>query len=103
MSPDNTANVAGEYELRWAFVDLNRHPIKPGNERLESFLLLNRSDVGWIASSNKKHRLGRTWIGLHELMQRNNHEYVRDIGLPAATSWAVHLELLPRTARKPAT
>ena len=83
--------------MRWYFADLYRRALTPDPDRLERFLLLSRSDVEWIVTSTRKHRLGQTWAGLHQLLERNGHEYVREIGLPAARSWATHLELLPRT------
>lgn len=96
MSQKKPANLAEKYAIRWYFAELYRHEVEPGPDRLERFLVLSRSDVEWIVSSTRKHRVGQTWDGLHQLMQRHGHEYVRDIGIPAATSWAIHLELLPR-------
>jgi hypothetical protein len=36
----------------------------------------------------------RIWLSLGKLMRRRGYEVVRDLGIPAATSWAVHLRLV---------
>jgi hypothetical protein len=36
----------------------------------------------------------RIWLSLSKLMRRRGYEVVRELGLPAATSWAVHLRVV---------
>jgi hypothetical protein len=98
VTQQKTANLAKKYDIRWYFAELYRHDVvpDPDGDRLERFLRLSRSDVESIVGLTRKHRAGQTWDGLYQLLERNGHEYVRDIGIPAATSWAIHLELLPR-------
>jgi hypothetical protein len=100
VTQQRIADVAKKYDIRWYFADLYRHDVIPAadGERLERFLLLTRSDVLSIVGLTRKHRVGQTWDGLFQLLERAGHEHVRDIGIPAATSWAVHLELLPRAS-----
>ena len=42
-----------------------------------------------------KSAAGTTWRGLSNLMQRRGYHVVRELGAPAATSWAVHLRIIP--------
>jgi len=42
-----------------------------------------------------KSAAGVTWRGLSNLMQRRGYRIVRELGAPAATSWAVHLRIIP--------
>jgi hypothetical protein len=104
VTQQRTANLDRKYDLRWFFVDLYRHDVVPhgDGDRLGRFLLLSRSDVESIAGLTRKHRVGRTWDGLYQLLERTGHEYVGDIGTSAARSWAIHLELLPRGQGQPA-
>ena len=103
MSQDKPTNAPEKYALRWYFAELYRHELVPDPDQLERFLLLTISDVQWIVLSTRKHRVGQTWAGLLEVMQRNGHESVAGIGVPAATSWAMHLKLLPRVPNVPSS
>jgi len=46
-----------------------------------------------------KSAAGTTWRGLSNLMQRRGYRVVRELGAPAATSWAVHLRIIPNVRR----
>jgi hypothetical protein len=68
---------------------------------LEEFLALTRWEVEAQAERTlARSQVGVTWLGLWHLMQRLGLMRVRELGLPAATSWAVHLGVIPKANAK---
>ena len=66
-------------------------------ETLEQFLLLTRDDVEVVVERTmRKSMFDRTWVGLLATLERNGYSRVRELGVPAATSWASNLGLIPR-------
>jgi hypothetical protein len=64
----------------------------PGDEALHVFLDLDSDDVLAIVKSTlRRSPRGRTWQGLHHLMEHKGYQRVRDMGEEAAVSWARHL------------
>jgi hypothetical protein len=96
-SPHRTLDLSTAYTSRWYFAEIHQGILTPDRDTFERFLELEQSDVDWVAASTRTHRLGQTWAGLARLLGRDEHAFVRDIGLPAARSWAVHLELTTET------
>jgi hypothetical protein len=71
-----------------------------GRAALEAFMALTWYDVEEMSDKLRRtSATGVTWEGLSKLMQRGGHHSVQDLGVPAATSWAVHLGIVPPEAR----
>jgi hypothetical protein len=69
------------------------------DEALSEFLVLSSADVEARAiRSLRGSPAGTTWLGLSKLMERQSYQLVRDLGLPAAGSWARHLGLIDHGA-----
>jgi len=84
-----------EYVAERYFAGLSKRDQAPDHDVFRQFMLLTRTEVEAVMKATlRRHRLGRTWAGLFHLMERNGYRQVRDMGIPAATSWATHLELL---------
>jgi hypothetical protein len=65
-------------------------------EALERFVALTRWEVeSRMQQTLARSRYGVTWLGLWNLMQRQGYIRVADLGRPAATSWAIHLGVIP--------
>jgi hypothetical protein len=63
-----------------------------GEEPLAIFLDLGSEDVRAIARwTLTRSPRGRTWEGLHHLMEQKGYTRVRQLGEEAAVSWARHL------------
>lgn len=64
----------------------------PGDDALHVFLELDSDDVLAIVKCTlKRSPRGRTWQGLHHLMEHKGYVRVREMGEDAAVSWARHL------------
>jgi hypothetical protein len=64
----------------------------PDYEAMHVFLDLDREDVRAIVKwTLKRSPRGRTWQGLHHLMEQKGYARVRDMGEDAAVAWARHL------------
>ena len=100
MTPPPTTNPSTADADRWYFAELQQGKTTPDRNTLDRFLDLDQSDVDWIATSAQFHRLGQTWAGLSRLLAREGHTLVREIGVPAATSWATHLNLTSGTPNR---
>ena len=62
---------------------------------LERFLGLTIHDVANEATGARGSiSRARTWDSLANLMRRKEYWLVRELGVPAATSWAVHLGVI---------
>ena len=69
---------------------------------LERFLGLSVWEVeNEAASARGAVALSRTWYSLANLMRRKDYWLVRELGVPAATSWAVHLGVIGSQAQEP--
>ena len=69
---------------------------------LERFLGLSVWEVeNEAASARGAVALSRTWYSLANLMRRKDYWLVRELGVPAATSWAVHLGVIGSQAPEP--
>ena len=69
---------------------------------LEQFLGLNVWEVeNEAASVRGAISAARTWHSVASLMRRKDYSQVRDLGIPAATSWAVHLGVIGSQAKQP--
>jgi len=69
---------------------------------LEQFLGLNVWEVENEAASVRGGiSAARTWHSLANLMHRKDYRLVRELGIPAATSWAVHLGVIGSQAKQP--
>ena len=69
---------------------------------LERFLDLNLLEVeNEAANLRGAVGLARTWHSLASLMRRKDYWLVRDLGIPAASSWAVHLGIIRSQAKQP--
>jgi len=101
MSTQRTNDLSTAYTSRWYFAEICQGVLTPDRETFSRFLELEQSDVDWIATSTRLHRLGQTWAGLSRLLVRGEHAFVRDIGVPAAMSWATHLELPTESSSQP--
>ena len=44
--------------------------------------------------------MARTWHSLANLMRRKDYWLVRELGVPAATSWALHLGVIGSQAKQ---
>jgi hypothetical protein len=63
-----------------------------GDDALHVFFDLDSDDVLAIVNSTlKRSPRGRTWQGLHHLMEHKGYARVREMGEEAAVSWARHL------------
>ena len=64
----------------------------PGEEALDIFFDLDSEDVQaivkWTLTRSPR---GRTWEGLHHLMEHKGYTHVRQLGEEAAVAWARHL------------
>jgi hypothetical protein len=68
----------------------------------EHFLGLNVWEIeNEAASARGAVSAARTWHSLASLMRRKDYSLVRDLGIPAATSWAVHLGVIGSQAKQP--
>jgi hypothetical protein len=68
---------------------------------LERFLGLSLREVeNEAASARGAVAMARTWYSLANLMRRKDCGVVRELGVPAATSWAVHLGVIGSQARQ---
>jgi len=64
----------------------------PGDEGLKAFLDLDTEDVGAIVKwTLRRSPRGRTWQGLHHVMEQKGYRHVRELGDEAAVAWARHL------------
>ena len=64
-------------------------------EALTAFLTMSAWDVEAAAvGARGRHAAGTTWWSLANLMRREGFKAVRDLGVPAAISWANHLGIL---------
>jgi hypothetical protein len=69
---------------------------------LERFLDLTVWEVeNEAASVRGAVAAARTWHSLANLMHRKDYWLVRDLGIPAATSWAVHVGVIGSQAKQP--
>jgi hypothetical protein len=69
----------------------------PGDEALQVFFDLESADVLAIAKwTFRRSPRGRTWQGLHRLMDQKGYSHVREMGEDAAASWARHLGVTER-------
>lgn len=69
---------------------------------LEQFLGLSVWEVeNEAASARGAVGLARTWYSLANLMRRKDYWLVRELGVPAATSWAVHLGVIGSQTKQP--
>jgi len=69
---------------------------------LERFLGLSVWEVeNEAASARGAVGLARTWYSLANLMRRKDYWLVRELGVPAATSWAVHLGVIGSQTKQP--
>jgi hypothetical protein len=65
---------------------------------LERFLGLSLWEVEHEAASARGPvAFARTWYSLANLMRRKDYGLVRELGVPAATSWAEHLGVISRS------
>ena len=71
---------------------------------LERFLGLSLFEVqNEAATARGSIAAARTWDSLANVMRRNDYALVRELGVPAATSWAVHLGVIGERAKEPAS
>ena len=64
----------------------------PGDEALDVFFDLDSEDVQAIVKwTLRRSPRGRTWEGLHHLMEHKGYTQVRQLGQEAAVAWARHL------------
>jgi hypothetical protein len=83
--------TSDELELLGARVNDARHL-----DAFADFVAMTTWDVEQRADGPMmKSAAGSTWRGLSNLMQRRGYRVVRELGAPAATSWAVHLSIIP--------
>jgi hypothetical protein len=78
-------------------------PLAPEHlDSLARFLALTRAEVDEEARlSRHTVRIASVWSGLSALMRRRSFQAVRELGVPAAASWAAHLGLIPRIQSRP--
>src|SRR5262249_50071119 len=96
----STGLTSDELELLGACVNDARHL-----DAFADFVAMTTWDVEQRADGPiMKSAAGTTWRGLSNLMERRGYRVVRELGAPAATSWAVHLRIIPdvRGAREDA-
>jgi hypothetical protein len=101
VNPQRTDSLPTAYTSRWYFAEIHQGKLSPDRGTFGRFLDLDQTDVDWIATSTRTHRVGQTWAGLSRLLARDGHAVVRDIGIAAATSWATHLELPTEPSPEP--
>ena len=63
---------------------------------LGTFLSLTRDEVAAETERQRHSPTGHIWLGLFHLMARHGYECVREVGTPAANSWATHLQAIDR-------
>ena len=87
----STRLTSDELELLGTRVDDARHL-----NAFAEFVAMTTWDVEQRADGPlMKSVAGTTWRGLSNLMQRRGYRVVRELGAPAAASWAVHLRIIP--------
>jgi hypothetical protein len=72
-----------------------------GGDGLERFLGLSVREVeNEAAGARGAVAMARTWHSLANLMRRKDYWLVRELGVPAATSWALHLGVIGSQAKE---
>jgi len=67
------------------------------HEALAEFMTLTRDDVEVVVHRTMRSSpVGRTWFGLQHTMDRKGYKNVRELGVSAATAWAVSLGVIPK-------
>jgi hypothetical protein len=64
-------------------------------DALEHFLRLSADDVR-VRADGRTWTGGTTWAGLLRLMERKGYDKVHELGMAAATLWAVQLTIVRR-------
>ena len=87
----STRLTSAEIEMLGSYVHDARHV-----DAFAEFVAMTTWDVEHRADGPMMKSVGgTTWRGLSNLMQRRGYRVVRELGAPAATSWAVHLRIIP--------